>query len=60
MQDYVASICKIWFGEPVTVENFFKKNTMVFNGIKTRVVEFEKRVQEWQLEGKEETIGEVC
>jgi uncharacterized coiled-coil DUF342 family protein len=59
MQDYAASICKIWFGEPISVDNWFKKNSAIFNGVKNRISILEMNVQEWKLENKDDTNGKL-
>lgn len=55
----MASICKIWFGEPISVDNWFKKNTNIFNGVKVRITELEKTIENWQIENKDETNGRI-
>lgn len=57
MQDYAANVCKIWFGDPCTVDNWCRKNTKVFHQVKSQVDDLAKRIGEWQLEDKEATNG---
>lgn len=57
MQDYAASVCKIWFGDPCSVENWCRKNTKVFDGIKDQVGDLAIKIGNWQLDDKESTNG---
>lgn len=60
IQDYVSSICKIWFGDPMTVENWYKKNTNLFAGIRATVNSFEAKLNTLEFEHMDQVKGERC
>ena len=46
INDYVSSILKVWFGQPVTLENWFKKNQLTYKGVIDRVGQVEAKLAE--------------
>ena len=44
INDYVGSILKVWFGQPVTLENWYKKHQLSYKAVIGRVGQVEARL----------------
>jgi len=53
----VSAICKLWFGEPISLENWVKNQKTFFSHIVTRANELGARIAALDLDGKEKIIG---
>ena len=50
----MATILKIWFGQPITLENWYKKNQLSYKGVIARVNQVEAKLAELSPADKEQ------
>lgn len=56
-QDYSNHMSKIIFGEPISLDNWFRKNIKLFEKVKERVTEFEEKIAKVEWENKDENLS---
>lgn len=56
-QDYSNHLSKSIFGEPIALDNWFRKNIKLFEKVKDRVTEFEEKIAKVDWENKEENLS---